>query len=52
MLAVSHQSSSALPSIHFGVMDESGQTINPAALNATSKHSLTGRAAVRRALPA
>ncbi|KAF2771646.1 hypothetical protein EJ03DRAFT_20948 [Teratosphaeria nubilosa] len=35
MLAVSHRSSSALPSIHFGVMDEPG-TINPAALNAST----------------
>ncbi|GAB7361146.1 hypothetical protein MBLNU230_g1180t1 [Neophaeotheca triangularis] len=35
MLAVSHRSSSALPSAHHRVMDESG-TINPAALNASA----------------
>ncbi|KAK4634717.1 Chromatin structure-remodeling complex subunit rsc7 [Fulvia fulva] len=33
MLAVSHRSSEALPTLHRGVMEESG-TINPAALNA------------------
>lgn len=39
MLAVSHRSSEALPTLHRGVMEESG-TINPAALNAPGKHFL------------
>lgn len=47
MLAVSHRSFSALPSAHYGDMDESG-TINPAALNAPGKHVFTGTR-VRRA---
>jgi hypothetical protein len=45
MLAVSHRSSSVLPSPHYRAMDESA-TINPAALNAPSKSATHGQPAV------
>ncbi|KAF7191285.1 Chromatin structure-remodeling complex subunit rsc7 [Pseudocercospora fuligena] len=38
MLAVSHRSISALPTLHHGVDMEDSGTINPAALNAPGKH--------------
>ena len=47
MLAASHRTFSSLPTIHHGVMDESG-TINPAALNAPGKHFLHLRSALQR----